>query len=243
MSRKSKAALGDRVVRVAETTLAIDDGVSVLDVLTGIGWLNSGVLQRWRRGQIDCLEDAMQVDPLRLAEALELLRSWAQGKGLIAIETDYVAQSPQRQSLRFSRSGEPATERLCRTHWAPPEVPEKRRERRAEKASRAPELVAVLPLNTEWSCHRCGGRGDFLMMENDGPSCLRCVGLDDLEFLPAGEALLTRRVKARSARYAVVVRFSRSRRRYERQGLLVEPRALAETRRELEEQRRVGRRR
>ena len=55
----------------------------------------------------------------------------------------------------------------------------------------------------------------------------------DLEFLSAGDALLTRRTKAKSARYAVVVRFSRTRRRYERQGLLVEPQALAKAEREL----------
>jgi hypothetical protein len=65
-------------------------------------------------------------------------------------------------------------------------------------------------------------------MEDPGPACLRCVGLDDLEFLPAGDALLSRRAKAKSTKCAVVVRFSRSRRRYERQGLLVEPQALVD---------------
>jgi hypothetical protein len=48
--------------------------------------------------------------------------------------------------------------------------------------------------------------------------------------------LLTRRVKAKSARHAVVVRFSKSRRRYERQGLLVEPQALTEAQHELARQ-------
>jgi len=96
----------------------------------------------------------------------------------------------------------------------------------------------IQPLNTEWTCHRCGGSGGLLVMENPGPACLRCVGLDDLEFLPAGDALLTRRVKAKSARSAVVVRFSRSRHRYERQGLLVEPQTLKDAERDLEEQRR-----
>jgi hypothetical protein len=93
--------------------------------------------------------------------------------------------------------------------------------------------VVIMPLNHEWKCDRCGGTGDLLMMEKPGPACLRCLGLDDLEFLPSGDALLTRRVKARSERHAVVVRFSRSRRRHERQGLLVEPQALAAVRREL----------
>jgi hypothetical protein len=120
------------------------------------------------------------------------------------------------------------------THWVSPELSEGKRERLVEKASRAPELVVVQPLKPEWTCHRCGDTGDLLMMEAPGLACLRCVGLDDLEFVPAGDALLTRRVKAKSARYAVVVRFSRSRGRYERQGLLVEPRAVTDVRRDLE---------
>jgi len=49
--------------------------------------------------------------------------------------------------------------------------------------------------------------------------------------------LLTRRVKAKSARFAVVVRFSRTRRRYERRGVLAESRALDEAQRELEAER------
>jgi sarcosine oxidase delta subunit len=76
------------------------------------------------------------------------------------------------------------------------------------------------------------------MMETPGPVCLHCAGLDDLEFLAAGDALRTRRAKAKSAKSAVVVRFSRSRGSYERQGLLVEPRALADVERDLEAQRR-----
>jgi hypothetical protein len=44
---------------------------------------------------------------------------------------------------------------------------------------------------------------------------------------PAGDAALTRRAKGASRLSAVVVRFSRSRKRYERQGILVEEQALA----------------
>ena len=100
--------------------------------------------------------------------------------------------------------------------------------------SKPPELVVVQPLNDKWTCHRCRGSGDLLIMEPPGPACLRCAGLDDLAFLPAGDALLTRRAKAKSPRFAVVVRFSRTRGRYERQGLLVEAEALAEAQKEVE---------
>lgn len=102
-----------------------------------------------------------------------------------------------------------------------------------EKANRAPDLVAILPVKREWKCHRCGGTGDFLVMEKPGPACLGCVGLGDLEFVPSGDALLTQRVREKSARPAVVVRFSRNRGRYERQGLLAEPDALRQVRRDL----------
>jgi hypothetical protein len=238
MTPKNRAKLADRVSKAAEAALAAQHYVSPLDVLVGIGWLDPGTLKRWRQGQIDCLERVVQTNLPRISEAMRLFRSWAAGKGLFASETVYVARTPQRQRLRFSRSGDPTIERLYRTHWVSPELSERKRDRLAEKASRAPELVVIQPLNTEWTCHRCGGTGGLLVMENLGPVCLRCVGLDDLEFLPAGDALRTRRVKAKSARSAVVVRFSRSRRRYERQGLLVEPQAVADAQRDLEEQRR-----
>ena len=182
----------------------------------------------WRRGQIDYLEEVVRTNLPRISEAMRLFRSWATARGLNASQTVYVARTPQRRTLRFSRSGNPAIEASYRTHWVSPELSEKKRKHLAAKANRAPELVVIQPLNTEWTCHRRSGTGDLLMMETPGPACLRCVGLDDLEFLPAGDALLTRRAKAKSTRYAVVVRFSRTRRRYERQGLLVEPQALAD---------------
>jgi hypothetical protein len=228
MSRKHKLPLADRVARAAEAALAAQHFVSAIDVLGGIGWLDPGSVDRWRRGQVDCLEEAFGVDLPRIAEAMQLLRSWAIAKGMLASQTEYIARTPRRETLRFSRGGDPAIEEHYRTHWVSPELSEKKRERLAEKQSRAPELVVVLPLKAEWKCHRCSGSGDLLMMENPGPACLRCVGLDDLVFLPAGDALVTRRAKAKSPRHAVVVRFSKTRGRYERQGLLVEPQALAD---------------
>jgi hypothetical protein len=56
--------------------------------------------------------------------------------------------------------------------------------------------------------------------------------LAELEFLPAGDARLSRRAKEKSKVHAVVVRFSRTRKRYERQGLLVTSEALQAARAE-----------
>src|SRR6267143_2948863 len=63
-------------------------------------------------------------------------------------------------------------------------------------------------------------------MEGPGPLCLACAELDHLVFLGRGDAALTRRAKSASRLWAVGIRFSRSRKRYERQGLLVEEHAL-----------------
>lgn len=236
MTPKNRADLDQRVIRAAETALAAQHFVCAIDVLVGIGWLDQNSVKRWRQGQVDYLEGVVQSNLSRISEAMKLFRSWAADKRLMPSETAYVGRTPQRTTLRFSKSGDPTIERLYRTHWMAPELSDRKRAQLVEKSNQPPELVVIQP-NKEWTCHRCGGTGDLLIMEQSGPTCLRCAGLGDLEFLGAGDALLTRRAKAKSARCAVVVRFSRSRRRYERQGLLVEAQALAEAQQELCESR------
>ncbi|HMI95090.1 MAG TPA: hypothetical protein VK479_01170, partial [Micropepsaceae bacterium] len=159
MSRKNRVPLADRIARAAEAALAAQHFVSAIDILIGIGWLDAGAVERWRRGQVDCLEEAVQANPPRIAEAMRLFGSWAIAKGLFPSPTAYVGRTPDRPTLRFSRDGNPAIEEFYRTHWVSPELSEKKRERLAETASRDPELVVIQPLNTEWACHRCGGSG------------------------------------------------------------------------------------
>jgi hypothetical protein len=57
---------------------------------------------------------------------------------------------------------------------------------------------------------------------------MACADMDHLVFLASGDAALTRRARKASGLSAVVVRFSRARRRYERQGVLVEEAALVQ---------------
>src|SRR5215472_2916487 len=198
MSPENRRRLADRVAKAAEALLAAQKYVSPVDVLVGIGWLDPGALKRWRQGQVEYLEAVVQTNLSRISEAMKLFRSWAAAKGLIPSETSYIARTPLRQTPRFSKSGSPTIEKLYRTHWISGELSQKRQARLVERASRAPELLVIQPLSDTWKCHRCGGTGDLLIMESPGPACLRCTGLDDLEFLPAGDALLTRRVKAKN---------------------------------------------
>ena len=143
MSRKNWVPLADRVAKAAQAALAARHFVSAIDILVGIGWLDAQALERWRRGQIDCLEEVVRANLQRISEAMRLFRSWATARGLCASPTAYVGRSPRRQTLRFSRSGNPAIEASYRIHWVSPELFKKKRERLAEKASHAPELVMV----------------------------------------------------------------------------------------------------
>lgn len=88
----------------------------------------------------------------------------------------------------------------------------------------------------ESSCSECGedlGRKAWItLVEDKGALCLSCADLDHLVFLPAGDAALTRRSRKHSTLSAVVLRWSRARERYERQGLLVEAEALEQAEQE-----------
>ena len=119
---------------------------------------------------------------------------------------------------------------------------------KAVQTSRRDEIV-VFWIVRDSVCAECGeelGKGRFLRLESERPFCLPCADLDHLVFLGRGDAALTRRASRYSTLRAVVVRFSRSRKRYERHGVLVEEQALARAEQEClsdAEARRLGRER
>jgi hypothetical protein len=86
------------------------------------------------------------------------------------------------------------------------------------------------------SCSECGeqlGRHAWItLVEDKGALCLACADLDHLAFLPSGDAALTRRARKHSTLSAVVLKWSRARKRYERQGLLVEEQAIEQAEQE-----------
>lgn len=226
VSLQDTTQLERRVARAAEEALAKRRFVTPTDVLTGLGWLHPVHLDPWRQRRVADLEQLVQVGPEKTALALELLRRWAAARGLAPRDAEYLARSRAREPLRFSASGDEPIERAFRTHWLSPELTERERARLSKRQNRPPELVVVWPLK-DFTCSICGlESGGLLIMEDSGAVCMGCVELEHLVFLPSGDAALTRRAKAGSRLSAVVVRFSRSRRRYERQGILVDEDAL-----------------
>jgi hypothetical protein len=105
----------------------------------------------------------------------------------------------------------------------------------AEKSGDKNAGIVVFSILNESTCVECGAelwKGSFLRMEKERPLCMACADLDHLMFLPSGDTALTRRARKHSTLDAVVVRFSRARGRYERQGVLVEEAALEQAERE-----------
>ena len=218
--------LDRRVARAAESALAQRRFVTAIDVLVGLGWLESRRVDEWRQGRVPYLEAVVTASLGKISTAMKVFRGWAAARVLTPSETAYVARARDRRPLRFSESGDPGIERAYRTHWVSPELSERKRERLAERQSRAPDLVVVSPIK-EWTCAVCGrADGSWLIMEEPGPVCMACADMDHLVFLPSGDAALTRRAKAASRLSAIVLRFSRARKRYERQGILVGEDAL-----------------
>jgi hypothetical protein len=231
----NQSKLESRVHRAAEAALSRQQYVSAIDVLCGMGLLASAQVDSWRKGRVDFLERVIQGNLKKISLSMATFRRWAREKGLKPSETQYMRHSRTGTVvLQFSKSGDPGIEKSYRTHFVSPELSEKKEQRLQEKLNQSPKPVVFQNLR-EAHCSECGAeieQGSFLSMELEQPLCLQCARLDDLEFLPSGDAALTRRASKYSGRVAVVVRFSRSRRRYERKGILVETSGLEKAERE-----------
>lgn len=93
----------------------------------------------------------------------------------------------------------------------------------------APELKVFIS-NRNSTCQECQaelGKQAWIHLAGErGALCLDCADLSHLTFLPSGDTALTRRAKKYSRLHSVVLKWSRARNRYERQGLLVEEEGL-----------------
>jgi hypothetical protein len=76
-------------------------------------------------------------------------------------------------------------------------------------------------------CQEKLGSGELIALTDKRKVlCFSCADLDHLVYLPAGDPALTRRARKHSRLSAIVLKFSKARKRNERQGVLVEEAAL-----------------
>jgi hypothetical protein len=136
-----------RHVAAAAALLAKGTLVAPVDVLMGIGWLPASVVDACRRGRAERLERLAPVSPDKLGAALQHLRRWAAGTGLVPSEVTYLAATHDRRALRFTADGDQATERAWRTHWTRSDLTGAARQREIKAQSKAPSLVTA----SRWS--------------------------------------------------------------------------------------------
>ena len=90
--------------------------------------------------------------------------------------------------------------------------------------------LKVFITSKESKCDECkedlGSKAWIMLTGKKEALCLSCADIDHLVFLPSGDAALTRRSRKHSTLSAVVLKWSKARKRYERQGLLVEETAI-----------------
>jgi hypothetical protein len=231
--RRQPDDLEERVRRAAEACLERDGAVGPLELLQQILLLHPTHFQAWQKGNpyYAILEQHIQCGPAKLARSYQYFHDWVRQRGLVPMEASYVRSTPHgSEPLEVTLDGDPEREQFFRTRYVPANLTENKTQKLRDKLHKAPDLVVYELTSPTSVCSECQAeifKESFLFMERNQPLCLACADLDHLEFLPSGDTALTRRARKYSSLAAVVVRFSRARKRYERQGLLVTPDALA----------------
>jgi hypothetical protein len=216
----------------SEAVLKREGAVGLLGMLQEIGLLNRVNFEGWARGGpgYESLEPFIQGSPEKRSQATAHFLEWVREQQLEPVEASFRAAGVRGpRALQVTASSDPELERLYQTHYVSPELGERKTERMRQKLNKAPEL-AVFQLSSDVApCQECATEilcGDIMALENELPLCLSCADLDHLEFLARGDATLTRRARKHSPLAAVVLRFNRSRKRYDRIGMLVTSEAV-----------------
>ncbi len=223
----------ERVRNSALTHLTTEGHVSTIDVLRGSGWLDQSHFFDWVDGRVPLLESVLSANPTRIVTALQTFAEWGKSSGLRRREAVYFSRTRHPRQLCFTDNPERQllySSRYYASHLSGDEV-----DRLQKSLSLPPELV-VFDILKDSACRACGREipaRNLLFMEAGRPLCLKCAELEDLVYLAAGNAKLTRRARRLSAISAVVLRFSRARKRYERKGLLLDEKAVDEAEAEL----------
>jgi len=229
----SKMNIRERVITAAETVLEREGAIGPLELLQQIGFLYSGHVAQWLKGNeyFSDLESHIQCGEKKLADTWRHFFEWVRKKELEPIEASYAGKSRfGSEPLRITIDGDPQREQFFRTQYRPANLSPAKKQRLEKKLNKTPDLTVFQLTSDRSDCSECGVeilKGELLLLEKQKPLCMSCADMDHLEFLPSGDTALTRRTRKYSPLVAIVVRFSRPRKRYERQGILATPDAIA----------------
>jgi hypothetical protein len=230
MGTKQPAELKARVEQAADAALGAGGSVGPLELLLHMGLLDPSHFSAWRKGIIPALEDAIQGSPQKLLRSFRYFKQWAKDRGLKSVKAPYLRSTPAGEILlHVTKGGDSVSEAFYHSRYMSKDLSVAKTERAVAKMSKPQDIVVFQTVSRSVICTECKTellKGDLLFMEKRQPLCLNCADLDHLDYLPRGDATLTRRARKYSRLSAVVVRFAKARGRYERQGILVEPEAI-----------------
>ena len=221
-----------RTIKAAEVVLARDRSVGPLELLVQLNFIQFAHYREWK-GQnpyYDSLTAHIQCGEKKLQQCYAAFSAWIKEQRLEPFLVQYQGASRNGQvELRITPDGNEQEELFFKTHYRKSGLPDAQKKRIENKKNKAPDLMVFQKIGEPSTCHECEmviEGGDMFMLEKKQPLCLECADLDHLEFLPSGDATLTRRSRKHSSLSAIVTRFNRRRKRYERQGILVSPQAI-----------------
>ena len=232
MNKRPTKNLRERVVLAAERVLKKNGAVGPLELLEHVGFLASSHVQQWKQGNqhYTSLEPHIQCGKEKLDKTYQTFLAWVAEQKLEPFEATYTKASRSgAKPLQISTEGDPESEAFFRTQFRSADLSEAKKQRLEKKINKAPDLVVYQLSSKSANCDECETelrQGELVFIENSEPLCLQCADLAHLEFLPSGSAAMTRRAKKLSPLSAIVMRFQRSRKRYQRQGILVASAAI-----------------
>jgi hypothetical protein len=225
--------LQDRVLRAADTLLRKNGTVGLLELLTEMNFVHWSHVEQWRRANpaYRYICEHIQCGADKLKQTQQHFHDWARALGLATVQAEYARRSVTGTvPLQFTGNADASQEALFRTHYARADLSDKQQAKLEQKLAKVEDLVVFIAVSDSTICSECAQdmpRGTFFTLEQQQPLCLECADMDHLVMLQAGDVAMTRRAKKYSPLSAVVTKFNRSRKRYERQGLLVSEAALA----------------
>ncbi|OVE81790.1 hypothetical protein BVY04_02480 [bacterium M21] len=220
-----------KVQHTAQEVLDRNGAVQLTDILSAMGWINVHQIQQWQKGHLPLLEAEMASTPGRRQMVFTTFGEWVQEHDLKVIpgQLQAAGRGGEVIALQATETAEKAVEELFANHYLPLNATTRKVNAVKKKAEKAPELMAYRKLGLSAECSDCKAEirgGSIYFKEQDQALCLACADLDHLEFLPSGDAALSRRARKHSPLNAVVVEFARRKRRFERRGILVSRAAI-----------------
>jgi hypothetical protein len=232
--KRNKRSLAERVHQSANLTLKNQGAVGPIDLLLRMGIIQSVHFDHWQRMDpaYGVLEEHIQCGSEKLTKIFRLFRQWVSERNLESTVAPYVANSRSgERKLRLLIDDDPQQEEFLQMRYRRADLTAARKKQIDKKLTKIPDLAVFILSSDDCRCSECDEaiiQGDWMHREEDKPLCLECADLAHLEFLPSGDATLTRRAKKFSVLSAVVMEFNRRRKRFERRGILVTQQAIEE---------------